>query len=64
MGEVLQDICAGYPALREKLFEGPAAMKKTMNLYLNKEDIRYLGGLDEPVSETDELIILPPASGG
>ncbi|MBT3275200.1 MAG: molybdopterin synthase sulfur carrier subunit [Spirochaetales bacterium] len=64
IGEVLQKLCEEYPSLHDKLFTRTGTLKKTVNLYLNKEDLRYLRGMDEPVTMADELIILPPASGG
>jgi molybdopterin converting factor small subunit len=35
-----------------------------VNVYHNDEDVRVLGGLETPVSQTDTLVILPAMAGG
>jgi molybdopterin synthase sulfur carrier subunit len=35
-----------------------------VNLYVNGDDIRHGSGLDTPVVESDEVLILPAISGG
>jgi molybdopterin synthase sulfur carrier subunit len=64
VAEILDALCRRYPPLRDKIFEADGEKRKTVNLYLNREDIRYLKGLETVVKEGDEIIILPPASGG
>ncbi|HZM73692.1 MAG TPA: MoaD/ThiS family protein, partial [Candidatus Polarisedimenticolia bacterium] len=39
-------------------------LNRFVNVYLNGEDVRYLGGLDTPVAETDEVRLLPAMAGG
>ena len=64
ISEVLEALCVLHTGLRDKLFEATGVKRKTVNIYVNKNDIRYLKGLDTAVSDGDEIIILPPASGG
>jgi len=64
IAEAFESLCALHAGLREKLFDETGEKKKTVNVYLNKNDIRYLEGLETVVSDGDEVIILPPASGG
>ena len=35
-----------------------------MNIFKNDEDIRFLQNLDTPVTDTDELSIVPAIAGG
>jgi molybdopterin converting factor small subunit len=35
-----------------------------VNVYLNDEDVRVLGGLETPVGESDVLNVLPAMAGG
>jgi molybdopterin converting factor small subunit len=37
---------------------------KFVNVYLNDEDVRYLGKLDTPVKDGDQVSILPAVAGG
>jgi molybdopterin converting factor small subunit len=35
-----------------------------VNIYANEEDIRYLSGLDTPVSAGDVITLIPAIAGG
>jgi molybdopterin converting factor small subunit len=39
-------------------------LHKFINMYLNDEDIRFLGSLETPVSDGDVISILPAVAGG
>ncbi|MEZ4645927.1 MAG: MoaD/ThiS family protein [Chloroflexota bacterium] len=52
-----------YPELRQHLFEGDE-LRSFVNLYLNKQDIADLDGLQTPLTETDTLLIIPSIAGG
>lgn len=64
VGEVLGDLIARFPPLREQLFDTENSLRRFVNVYLNDDDVRYLGGLDAPVSDGDRLTILPAVAGG
>ena len=40
------------------------ALRRFVNVYLNDEDVRFLGGLDTPVADGDTVTILPAVAGG
>jgi molybdopterin synthase sulfur carrier subunit len=40
------------------------ALRRFVNVYIGGEDIRFLDGLETPVSDGDELTILPAVAGG
>ena len=40
------------------------SLNRYVNVYLNDEDVRVLGGLDTSVGESDVLVILPAMAGG
>ena len=48
----------------EKRMLNNGEMSRFVNLYVNGEDIRYLGGLNTLVKDSDEISILPAISGG
>jgi molybdopterin converting factor small subunit len=35
-----------------------------LNVYVNDDDVRYLGGVDAPVTNGDEITLLPAVAGG
>jgi molybdopterin converting factor small subunit len=59
----LADLTTQYPDLQNHLFDG-ATLRSFVNLYVNKEDIRHLQGLDTAVVPTDTLMIVPSIAGG
>lgn len=63
VGEVLGNVGNTYPALRERIFDGEE-LRRFVNVYVNDEDIRYLDDLGTPVTETDEVSIIPAVAGG
>ena len=64
VGEVLRDLASAHPATEQQLFSADGALNRYVNVYLNDEDVRVLGGLDTAVSEGDVLVILPAMAGG
>ncbi|HEY8744102.1 MAG TPA: MoaD/ThiS family protein, partial [Chloroflexota bacterium] len=39
-------------------------LRRFVNVYINGEDVRFLGGLEAPVTERDEISIVPAVAGG
>ncbi len=64
VGDVLRDLAAKHPATQDQLFAADGELNRYVNVYLNDEDVRVLGGLDTAVGETDTLVILPAMAGG
>jgi molybdopterin synthase sulfur carrier subunit len=60
--EVLEDVTARYPSLRANLFERDE-LTSFVNVYVGRDDVRTLEGLDTPVSGST-LILLPAMAGG
>ncbi len=64
VGEVLVALAGQYPGLSGQVIDGDGALHKFVNVYLNDDDVRYLSSLDTPVSDRDEISILPAVAGG
>jgi sulfur-carrier protein len=64
VGEVIDQLVGQHPQLREHLLSQDGALHRFVNVYLNGQDVRYLGELDTPVGERDTLILLPAMAGG
>lgn len=64
VGEVFRQIAASHPKLGRQLFTPDGSLPVFVNVFLDDEDIRYLGGLDTPVVEGSEITILPAVAGG
>ena len=64
VGEVLRDLAQSHPATQDQLFGADGELNRYVNVYLNDEDVRVLGGLETAVGDTDTLVILPAMAGG
>src|SRR5450432_4487013 len=64
VGAVLRDLASSHPATQTQLFSAEGELNRYVNVYLNDEDVRVLGGLDTVVGEGDTLVILPAMAGG
>jgi MoaD family protein len=63
VGEVLDSLYDRYGELRSRIAED-GGLRRFVNVYVGGEDIRFLDGLDTPVSDGDEVTILPAVAGG
>jgi molybdopterin converting factor small subunit len=64
VGELLDGLVAAHPGLRDQLFAEDGELNRFVNVYLDGQDVRYLGGTATPVDPRDELVILPAMAGG
>jgi sulfur-carrier protein len=61
--EVLQNLVATYPSLRERVFEGDD-LPQFLNVFIDQDDIRLRDGLDTVVPDGATVILLPAVAGG
>jgi molybdopterin synthase sulfur carrier subunit len=54
--DLFEDLTSRFPALQRQL--------QYANVYVDREDIRTLEGLDTPVDDDSEVILLPAMAGG
>jgi molybdopterin synthase sulfur carrier subunit len=62
--QVLEDLDGRYPGLIARIVTDEGGIHRFVNLYLNEEDVRYLGSLETEVREGDTISILPAVAGG
>ena len=63
VGQVLDALYTRFGELRSRIAED-GGLRRFVNVYVDGEDIRFLDGLDTPVSDGDEVTILPAVAGG
>ena len=61
--QIVESLDSAYPGMRERLIDDNGDLRHFVNIYLNGEDIRYIDGLKSPVSDNDELSIVPAVAG-
>lgn len=62
--EAVDDLEQRHPGIRAKLVDDDGALHRYVNLYVNDEDVRYLGGIETPLADGDVVAILPAVAGG
>ena len=63
LDDLLNNLEAAHGGLRERLVDGEK-LRRFVNVYLNDEDVRFLGGLETPVKDGDTVTVLPAVAGG
>ncbi|MBD0328838.1 MAG: MoaD/ThiS family protein [Thermoleophilia bacterium] len=61
--ELLEDLTARFPALRDRVWEGDE-VAPFVNVYVEGEDVRTREGLETPVRGESSVILLPAMAGG
>jgi len=61
--EALDRLVADYPALGSRVLEGDG-LPSFLNVFVDGDDIRLLGGLDTEVAASSTILLLPAVAGG
>jgi molybdopterin synthase sulfur carrier subunit len=64
VAEVLKDLDASHPGFADRLFDDTGGLRRFVNVFLDDEDVRFLQGLDTPVTDGQTLSIVPAVAGG
>lgn len=62
--EVLSDLETRYPGITSTVLTEDGALHRFVNVFVNDEDVRYLGSLETEVRDGDTVSILPAVAGG
>jgi MoaD family protein len=63
VGEALDAVFDEHDGLRDRITQN-GDLRRFVNVYVSGEDIRFQEGLETPISEGDEVTILPAVAGG
>ena len=61
---LLDDLDSRHSGLRGRLVTDEGALHRFVNVYVNDEDVRFLGGLDTKLADGDSVTVLPAVAGG
>ena len=67
LSELIDDLEGSHPGIKERLVEdksGSIDLRRFVNVYINDEDVRFIGGLEAPLSDGDQVVVLPAVAGG
>ena len=62
--ELLKDLESRYPGITKNVVTEDGGLHRFVNVYVNDEDVRYLGSLETEVKDDDTVSILPAVAGG
>ena len=64
IGDVIDDVVRQFPGTSTHLRAPDGGVHRFVNVYLNDEDVRYLGKLETKVADGDTVSIVPAVAGG
>jgi molybdopterin synthase sulfur carrier subunit len=64
LSEVLDDLFAQFPSVREQIVDTDGNLNKFVNVYVSNEDVRLGDGLQTAVPDGSTVIVLPAMAGG
>ncbi len=64
VAEALKGLEAAHPGFQDRLFDESGKLRRFVNIFVAEEDIRFLDGVDTPLSDGSTLSIVPAVAGG
>lgn len=64
LAEVLDELARSWPRLARRIRDERGEVRRHVNVYVDGEECRYLGGIAAPVGPGAEIRVLPAISGG
>jgi MoaD family protein len=63
LSALIDDLEVNHPGIKERLIEN-GDLRRFVNVYVNDEDVRFIGGLEAELSDGDQVVVLPAVAGG
>lgn len=64
LGGVIDAMNEQHPGIRERICDDEGQLRNFVNVYVNGEDVRFLQGMETPMSAGDEVSVVPAVAGG
>ncbi|GGM02731.1 MULTISPECIES: ubiquitin-like small modifier protein 1 [Micromonospora] len=64
VGAVLDALAVTWPRLVRRIRDERGELRRYVNVYVDGEDCRHLGGVAAPVADGAEVQVLPSVAGG
>ncbi len=62
--ELFSELDQQFPDLKPHLRDEAGQIRRFLNVYVNEEDIRFLGGNTYSFKDGDEVLLVPSIAGG
>ena len=63
LSALIDDLESSHPGIKDRLIDD-GDLRRFVNVYVNDEDVRFLGGLEATLSDGDQVVVLPAVAGG
>jgi len=64
LDELFSALDEKFPDLKPHLRDETGHLRRFLNIYVNEEDIRFLGGSSYVFTDGDEVLLVPSIAGG
>jgi len=64
VGTLLDQIESKHPGLKGRVCDDKGTVRRSVNIFVNEDDIRFLDGLETKLSDRDVVSIIPAIAGG
>jgi molybdopterin synthase sulfur carrier subunit len=64
LGELFEGLDQKFPGIKKVLCAEDGTPQRFLNIYVNEEDIRFLGGVQYSFQDGDEVLLIPAIAGG
>ncbi len=68
LAALIDDLEANHPGIKERLIDAGAdgndELRRFVNVYINDEDVRFIGSLTAALADGDQVVVLPAVAGG
>jgi molybdopterin converting factor small subunit len=63
LAALIDDLEANHAGIKDRLIDN-GDLRRFVNIYVNDEDVRFLGGLGAELKDGDQIVVLPAVAGG
>ncbi|WP_028642951.1 MoaD/ThiS family protein [Nocardioides sp. URHA0020] len=63
LSALIDDLEVNHPGIKDRLIDN-GDLRRFVNVYVNDEDVRFIGGLEAVLSDGDQVVVLPAVAGG
>ncbi|WP_030155537.1 MoaD/ThiS family protein [Glycomyces sp. NRRL B-16210] len=64
LAALFDSLDAQHSGIKARIVTEEGALHRFVNVYINDEDVRFIGGLEAKLSDGDSITILPAVAGG
>lgn len=64
VGQLVAALAERFPDIQQHLYDDTGELRSFINLYVGENNIKTTGGLETPIGEGTEVLLVPAIAGG